>query len=238
MAIKVVNDESTLSECEIMSSLDHENIVRLLAFSRDDSILVMELLSTDLDAHICANDGALSITAALGIALGVARGVTYMHRLGVVHGDIKPANIMLDARGVPKLADFGMARIARDERAPGSAPFGLGTPPYMAPELLSGDQHVVSTATDMFSFGVLLWQLVTGKRPWDELADDSRDDAMYGRILFRVLMVGEVLPLPDPDQVGCPMEIIELIARCISPLPSNRPSASESCSILAALIGQ
>src|SRR5690349_9542556 len=93
----------------------------------------------------------------------ILRSVALLHRAGVVHGDLKPANIIVDASGAPHLIDFGLSSRASD----GQALRGSGTPSYMAPELLAGGAP--SVRGDIYALGATLWQLVTGRAPLSEL---------------------------------------------------------------------
>lgn len=157
-------------ERQILAALEHPNIVRLLdGGSTEDGLpyLVMEHIEGATITRY-ARDQQLSMRARLALARRVCAGLQYAHQNLVVHRDIKPSNILVDADGTPKILDFGIAKLLapdagfeREARTrTGSAMF---TPEYASPEQARGD--AVSTATDVYSLGAVLYELVTGQPP-------------------------------------------------------------------------
>jgi len=112
----------------------------------------------------------MSIRQAAELIAKVARTVYYAHEHGFLHRDIKPGNILLDAKGEPHLTDFGLARLVESESSVTQTLDVLGTPSYMAPapEQAVGDNAAVSSATDVYGLGAVLYQLLTGQPPFAE----------------------------------------------------------------------
>jgi len=157
-------------ERQILAGLKHPHIVRLLdGGSTDDQLpyLVMEHIEGTAITRY-ANDRALSVRARLVLVRQVCAALQYAHQNLVVHRDIKPSNILVDAAGVPKVLDFGIAKLLApvggfEREARTRTGFAMFTPEYASPEQARGE--VVSTATDVYSLGAVLYDLVTGQSP-------------------------------------------------------------------------
>src|SRR5262249_40357530 len=108
----------------------------------------------------------ISIRQAVELIAKVARTVHYAHEHGILHRDIKPGNILLDAKGEPNLTDFGLARLVESESTVTRTVEVLGTPSYMAPEQAAGNNTKPTTATDVYGLGAVLYQLLTGHPPF------------------------------------------------------------------------
>ena len=173
-------------ERQILASLEHPNIARLYdggATPDGRPYLVMEYIEGVPITRHC-DENRLSIDARLRLFASVCRAVQFAHQNLVVHRDIKPSNILVQPDGTVKLLDFGIAKLL-DRTAAGPAPetradMRLFTPEYAAPEQLTGG--AVTTATDVYSLGVLLFELLTGRRP-DGATEAARPSAALGRVL-------------------------------------------------------
>lgn len=157
------------SEREILASLDHPNITRLLdAGSTDDHLpfFVMEYIEGEpIDQYCDAHK--LNITERLKLFQGVCAAVRYAHQNLVIHRDIKPGNVLVTKGGVPRLLDFGVAKLLAPGSEPGDATLTVArrlTPDYASPEQVRGD--AITTASDVYSLGILLYRLLTGHSPY------------------------------------------------------------------------
>src|SRR5260370_25592831 len=108
----------------------------------------------------------VSIRRAAELLVKIARTVHYAHEHHILHRDIKPGNILLDGSGEPHLTDFGLARLLETESSVTRTMDVLGTPSYMAPEQAVGNNAAVSSATDTYGLGAVLYQLLTGHPPF------------------------------------------------------------------------
>jgi predicted Ser/Thr protein kinase len=199
-------------EAKSLANLQHENIIHVYDFHRERGALfiVMEYVQ-GIDLYdLLEKCGRLPYDVAAIIAMQVARALDYVHYRSIVHRDIKPANVMLSRSGGVKVMDFG---IARDQSYGGDlteAGTGIGTPAYMSPEQVLGDK--LDARSDLFSLGVVLYQMVTGKKPFVE---DEKRSAMHKIRLEKHIGVRKL----NPD---IPRELERIIDRCLEKNPRER----------------
>jgi TolB-like protein/Tfp pilus assembly protein PilF len=154
-------------EAEAAASLDHPSIVPIYEVGEREGSCYFSMTFVEggqLDEVVRRTP--MSIRQAVELIAKVARTVHYAHEHGILHRDIKPGNILLDAKGEPHLTDFGLARLVESESSVTQTLDVLGTPSYMAPEQAVGNNAAVSSATDVYGLGAVLYQLLTGHPPF------------------------------------------------------------------------
>jgi hypothetical protein len=199
-------------ELEASRRLFHPNLVPILDSGESEGRpwLVMPLMhGGSLSARL--DQGNLPPHEAVRIVLAAARGVAHAHELGILHRDLKPANILLDENGEPHVTDFGLARFADAHTRYTMSGQLLGSVPYMAPEQASGHSHEATPATDVWAFGVILYELITGKRPFE---------GSTAEILDRVREVRYSPASSVEPTIPRPLDAI--IRRCLQRSPQRR----------------
>ncbi|MGC5629099.1 protein kinase domain-containing protein [Georgenia sp. Z1344] len=215
-----------IQERALLTNVVHPNVVQVIDLVVEGSTLaiVMELVEGgDLRQEVDRR-GTLAPGDAAAYGAGVARGLAAIHAGGVVHRDVKPANILLDRTddgAVPKVTDFGVARVTHGEITEAtSATMVVGTPLYMAPEIVL--ERLPTPASDIYSFGILVYRMLTGVTPF------TGDGGTYGVMRRQT----ELLP-GRPD--GLPDELWDVVQRCLDKEPEARPEAAALADELDAL---
>ncbi|HTW38572.1 MAG TPA: protein kinase [Steroidobacteraceae bacterium] len=222
------------SERRILASLDHPNITRLLDGGRTANglpYLVMEFVDGQPIHEFCAV-GQLDIAARLRLLIEVCAAVHYAHQHLIIHRDIKPGNILITPEGTPKLLDFGIAKILDNGSVPlrGTATVSLVrllTPAYASPEQLKGD--VITTASDIYSLGVVLYELLTGVGPHAIFAH-PQDQAMKPSALVRrgPRAGGRSIPMVRAALARrLAGDLDNIVLKAMHPVPARRYSSAE-----------
>ncbi len=217
-------------EARVLATLNHPNVVALHDFVKTQSQmwLVLEYIDGVSLATVLGKRARFSPEFAATIGLEAARGLAHAHERGVVHRDVKPANVALSKRGDVKLVDFGIAQREQlpsaDEplvRAPRSeADAAFGTPAYMSPEQILGE--TVDARSDVFSLGVVLYQLLAGARPFDRPGDAEGDKRAAAQRIRR----DPARPLRErAPEVPRPLE--RIVMRCLEKLPADRFASAD-----------
>src|ERR1051326_6459128 len=209
------------NEVRIARKVSHPNVCRVYDVGdvEGQTFFTMEYVDGEDLASLLRRIGRLPSDKAVEISRQLCAGLAAAHAKGVLHRDLKPANIMLDGRGQVVITDFGLAGVADDIRG---AEVGSGTPAYMAPEQLAGKE--VSTRSDIYALGLVLYEVFTGKRAFA----DSAADLLHKR--------GDRTPSRPSSVVKDLDPIIEkVILRCLEFDPAARPGTA--LSVAAALPG-
>jgi serine/threonine-protein kinase len=154
-------------EAQSAARLSHPNIVQIYSISEDDGehFFVMEYVSGTSLQSVIKNDGRMDITRAENIVLQAAAGLQAAHEQGIIHRDIKPANLMIDNRGLVKIADFGLALPMGATARLTATGMVMGSPGYLSPEQCKNEE--VDHRTDIYSLGVTLFEALTGRIPFE-----------------------------------------------------------------------
>jgi serine/threonine-protein kinase len=208
--------ERFLREARVVGQLSHPNIITLHDMGIDESsqtpFLVMEFIEgMPLDRVL--EKGTLPLPRASAWVAHAAEALEVAHRRGVIHGDVKPANILITMDGKVKLTDFGMARLAHREARDSAL---LGTPAYWCPEQIMGRPQ--DARSDIFSLGVVLYEVITGKRPFDS-------DSLQG-ICNHVL--SSTPNAVSQLQPSIPASFDEIVFSCLAKNPDTRMASGEA----------
>lgn len=192
------------TELKAARQVVHKNVARMFDLNEADGVsyISMEYVKGGDLKSLIRKIGRLDAQQAVRIATQVAAGLAEAHRIGVIHRDIKPHNIMVDEEGTARITDFGLARLRKADDATMTAP-GMGTPAYASPEQVEGTE--VDNRSDLYSLGIVLYEMLTGKTPF-------KGDSPYSVALARLAK-----PPPDPRaiQPDIPEALVQIIIKCL-----------------------
>src|SRR5688572_23480786 len=213
VAIKVPHRQNMdfgelLREPRLLASVNHPNIVAITTAEKQDNVffIVMEYVHGETLENLIAARGALDLNRALDFTCQICNAVDHAHHAGVIHRDLRPANVLITENDMVKVADFGTSRFL-EIAAHGTTV--IGSPPYMAPEQFSGKAVF---ASDIYSLGVTMYQMLTGLLPYDTPAPSD-----LGK-----LMSGELVSPPRLKNAAIPKVISDIVMKALSPEVANR----------------
>ncbi|MFN8096076.1 MAG: serine/threonine-protein kinase [Vicinamibacteria bacterium] len=213
-------------EARAAARLQHPNIVTIYEVGESEGTryIAMELVEGVELTDVLAASAGYSIEQKVRIMADVCRGLDFAHKAGVVHRDVKPANIRVAKDGTVKIVDFGIARIGESDMT--QAGIVLGTPSYISPELLQGAP--VDPRTDMWAVGVILYEMLSGRRPFEA--------ATISGLVHKI--VHEPLPALDAARLGLPEALVAIVKRALDKDPAKRfPDLGTMANALVAAIG-
>nr|TKW24265.1 hypothetical protein SEVIR_3G041400v2 [Setaria viridis] len=244
---RVLSDRTSIAaEVSSIGLIQHINLVKLIGFccEGDKRLLVYEHMSNgSLNADLFQSNAStiLSWSTRYQIAIGVARGLSYLHhscRECIIHCDIKPENILLDASFLPKITDFGMAAIVGRDFSRVLTTF-RGTAGYLAPEWLSG--VAITPKVDVYSFGMVLLEIISGRRNSSEAYTSNSYQAVYFPVqASSKLHEGDVQSLVDPQlrddfDLAEAERVCKVACWCIQDNEVHRPTMVEVVRVLEGL---
>ncbi|XP_057494829.1 serine/threonine-protein kinase STY46-like [Actinidia eriantha] len=226
VAIKILKPERVDSDLQkefaqevfIMRKVRHKNVVQFIgACTKPPSLcIVTEYMSGgSVYDYLHKQKGTFKLPSLLRVAIDISKGMSYLHQNNIIHRDLKAANLLMDENEVVKVADFGVARVKAQT---GVMTAETGTYRWMAPEVIEHKPYDLKA--DVFSFGIVLWELLTGKLPYEYLTPLQ---AAVG-----VVQKGLRPTIPK----NTPQKLAELLERCWQQEPTSRPDFSAIIDIL------
>ncbi|CAN6697529.1 unnamed protein product [Malus baccata var. baccata] len=240
IAVKVLNSskgdgEEFVNEVRTMGHIHHVNVARLVGFCADGFVraLVYEFFPNgslqDFISSADSKNSFLGWDKLQDIALGIAKGIEYLHQgcdLQILHFDIKPHNILLDQNFTPKISDFGLAKLCSKDQSLVSMTTARGTIGYIAPEVFSRNFGNVSYKADVYSFGMLLLEMVGGRKNIGSTTENTTNEIYYPQWIYNLLEEGDDLRIHigQEEDRKIPKKLAIIGLWCIQWHPSDRPS--------------
>ena len=235
------NGQDFVNEVTTIGRIHHLNVVQLLGFCIEGSkrALVYEFMPNgSLDKFIFSKEGSISLSynKIYDIAIGIARGIAYLHHgceMKILHFDIKPHNILLDEYFIPKISDFGLAKLHPIENSVITMTAARGTIGYMAPELFYKNIGGVSYKADVYSFGMLLMEMGSKRKNLNTKEEHSSQLYFPFWIYDQLGKEGEIeIENVTEDDMKIVKKMIMVALWCIQLKPNDRPSMSKVVEML------
>lgn len=222
---------------DIQSSPYLVKIFGVTRLNERDTIVMEYIPNQTLEYHLYESQQSLTIMQRTTINHGIIHGIAYLHARHIIHADIKSMNILLTDSFEPKIADYGLARVAADTQTTSTVLQSnktlAGTFHYMAPEFFTTEANgQPTTKTDIYALGVLLWQIITNKKPFDELNGTHTMIVTYWAKLLNGLPVKDYFVISEqvdiaPEATNFYRFFNPMVAQCRDLVPENRPTASD-----------
>ncbi|KOM48712.1 hypothetical protein LR48_Vigan07g241600 [Vigna angularis] len=235
------NGQDFINEVATIGRIHHQNVIQLIGFcvSGSKRTLVYELMSNgSLDKLIFSKEGSaqLSYEKIYNISVGVARGISYLHHgceMKILHFDIKPHNILLDENFIPKISDFGLAKLYPVENSIVSVTAARGTIGYTTPELFYNNVGGISHKADVYSFGMLLMEMASKRKNLNPHADRS-SQIYFPFWIYDRIREEEDIDIQDftEEEKKIVKKMIIVALWCIQLKPNNRPSMNRVVEML------
>ncbi|KAJ9562085.1 hypothetical protein OSB04_007245 [Centaurea solstitialis] len=232
--------EDFINEVASISRTSHVNIVALFGFCIEGKkrALVYEFMPNgSLDKFLHGDDSRLDWNTLFQIAKGIARGLEYLHRgcsTRIVHFDIKPHNILLDEEFVPKISDFGLAKLCKKKESIVSVMGARGTAGYMAPEVYFKSLGGASHKSDVYSYGMMVLEM-TGASKNNNASPKSKSEAYFPDWIYNQVEAGDNLGVngvTSEEEEELARKMVTVSLWCIQSGPSDRPSISKVVEML------
>lgn len=228
VAVKVLPDyhardpvfkERFLREARAVAKLDHPNIVQIYLFGEEENItyIVMQYIDGGTLKDLLKQSGALTVADALKFVIQAAEGLGAAHQRGIIHRDVKPANMLLRKDGHLLLSDFGIVKILEGTTNLTRVGTGIGTPQYMSPE--QGTGQPVDASSDIYSLGIVFFHCLTGRVPFNAESP----------LTITVKHLNDPLPVAFLRHVNVPAQIEQVIVKMTAKAPASRYQTTSEC---------